>query len=89
MTSSIVPQNQPLLPVFESPFDHIKHTDENGIEYWSARELMTELEYTEWRNFSAVIKKSIIACDNGGNDSTRHFVSVNKMVSLFICIPSI
>ena len=29
-----------------SMFKDIKHMDENGIEFWYARELMTILEYT-------------------------------------------
>lgn len=29
-------------------FDSIKHIDENGEEYWLARELMTALNYKKW-----------------------------------------
>ena len=32
-------------------FESIKHIDENGIEYWYARELQDVLEYTQWRRF--------------------------------------
>ena len=32
-------------------FEDIKHIDENGNEYWLARELMKVLEYKEWRKF--------------------------------------
>lgn len=42
-----------------SMFEDIKHMDENGIEFWYARELMTILEYTNWRNFEKLINKSI------------------------------
>lgn len=35
----------------ESVFENIKHIDENGIEYWEARELQKVLEYKEWRKF--------------------------------------
>ena len=38
-------------------FESIKHIDENGIEYWSARELQGVLDYKEWRKFENVIKK--------------------------------
>jgi len=41
----------------EKLFDDIKHVDENGNEYWYARELMTVLEYSLWQRFSNVIKK--------------------------------
>jgi len=32
----------------EKTFDDIKHVDENGFEYWSARELQKVLEYKRW-----------------------------------------
>lgn len=32
-------------------FENIKHIDENGIEFWYARELMLVLQYTKWQNF--------------------------------------
>ena len=38
-------------------FESIKHIDENGNEYWYARELQKVLEYKEWRKFNDVIKK--------------------------------
>ena len=31
-------------------FEDIKHIDENGVEYWYARELQLVLNYKEWRN---------------------------------------
>ena len=36
-------------------FEDIKHIDENGIEFWYARELMKVLEYNKWENFEKVI----------------------------------
>ena len=44
----------------EKIFEDIKHIDENGNEYWLARELMPLLEYTEWRKFKGVINRAII-----------------------------
>ena len=29
-------------------FENIKHIDENGVEYWYARELMPILQYSNW-----------------------------------------
>lgn len=66
----------------QTPFDRTAHHTEQGQEYWSARELMVTLGYTEWRNFNKVIAKAIVSCDKGGNDSSRHFVDLNKMVDL-------
>lgn len=38
-------------------FEDIKHIDENGIEFWYARELMHILQYSNWQNFEKIIKK--------------------------------
>ena len=46
----------------EKMFDDIKHLDDNGNEYWSARELQNILEYKEWRKFEGVINKAKNAC---------------------------
>ena len=40
----------------EKDFESIKHIDENGVEFWYARELMPTLEYSKWENFIKVIK---------------------------------
>lgn len=63
-------------------FENIKHTTGEGVEYWYARELAPVLEYTEWRNFTKVIDKAILACKNSGFELADHFVDVNKMVEL-------
>ena len=64
----------------QSHFDAIKHVDESG-EYWSARELATLLDYTEWRNFEKVIKKAIKACQSSNRQVSDHFVDINKMIA--------
>ena len=66
----------------EAKFEAIKHINEYGQEYWEARELQGVLEYTEWRNFTKVIEKAKIACENSDIDITDHFVDVNKIVEL-------
>ncbi len=55
---------------------------ENGLEYWLARDLQVLLDYDEWRNFLKVIEKAKTACVNSGQDVVDHFVDVNKMVKL-------
>ena len=42
----------------EEDFESIKHIDENGVEFWYARELMTMLEYSKWGNFKFEIKNN-------------------------------
>src|SRR4030042_4568715 len=54
--------------------------EQNGVEYWLARDLQVLLEYDEWRNFSKVIDKAKISCHNAGQNPADHFVDVNKMI---------
>ena len=63
----------------ESLFEQIKHTDENGNEYWMARQLAKTLEYADFRNFSSVITKAIEACKNSGYNTSEHIVEANEM----------
>lgn len=65
----------------EQTFESIKHMDNQGEEYWYARELQHILEYAEWRNFEKVIQKAKIACEKAKNVEKHNFVEVNKTVS--------
>ena len=64
----------------EKDFEKIKHMDENGVEFWYARELMTMLEYSKWGNFVKVIDKAKEACKNSNINIVNHFADVGKMV---------
>ena len=64
----------------ENVFENIKHVDENGNEYWYARELQTMLGYKEWRLFSAVIEKAQIACSQSNNQINSNFGVYPKIV---------
>ena len=66
----------------EQNFEEIKHINDDGMEYWYARELAKVLEYKSWDKFKNVLKKSIIACEKSNNDSKNHFVQMGKMVKL-------
>ena len=63
-------------------FEGIKKIDENGVEYWEARELMPLLGYTKWENFEKVVKKAKIACKKSKQPVENHFPDVRKMVTL-------
>lgn len=70
------------------PFEAIKRINENGVEFWYARELQKVLQYTEWRNFSKVIDKAKIACENSNQAILHHFVDVNKVADFGGVAPS-
>lgn len=47
-------------------FDDIKQIDENGNEFWSARDLQTALGYSKWQSFQDVIEKAKTSARNSG-----------------------
>ena len=63
-------------------FEAIKHFDENGNEYWFARELKDVLSYKEWRKFEGVIDKAIKSCQNSGISAFEHFVGADKTIKM-------
>jgi hypothetical protein len=46
-----------------SPFDSIKHTDEQG-EYWLTREMWQPAGYAQWQNFEALVQRAIAVCED-------------------------
>mgnify|MGYP006441629769 CR=1 FL=1 len=58
-----------------SPFDHIRHVDEQGNEFWYARELMVLLGYPRWSDFEEAIKRAKLSFEvqNPQNLITEHF----------------
>lgn len=63
-------------------FESIKKIDENGIEYWEARELMPILGYKKWENAEEVIGRAARACINSGQAVDNHFHQFRKMVDI-------
>jgi len=68
-----------LIKYEEKTFEDIKHIDDFGNEYWSARELQIALEYTKWENFEKVIKEAIKACKNSNLNVEEHLPEVRKL----------
>ena len=66
----------------ENIFESIKHIDENGNEYWYARELQKVLEYKEWRKFKGVIDKAMTSCKQSNYNIKDHFVQLDKMIEI-------
>jgi DNA-damage-inducible protein D len=64
----------------QTSLDSIKKLDKD-FEYWSARELMVVLGYSEWRKFIGVIEKAKEACDKSGQNINDHFVGAANMIN--------
>ena len=64
----------------ENIFESIKHIDQNGNEYWYARELSKVLKYRDWRNFQKVVDKAIISAKNSVLDNGDWVVEVNRPI---------
>lgn len=65
-----------------SIFEQIKQIDENGNEYWMARQLAKALDYTDFRNFTSVIDKAKQACENSEQPVSDHLVEFNEVVTV-------
>lgn len=61
-------------------FDDYSRRDDNGTEYWSARDIMKPLGYSRWENFNEAIKRAIISCETSKTPVECHFREVTKMV---------
>ena len=66
----------------ETIFESIKHVDEDGNEYWYARELQYILGYNQWRSINDLIKRAKVACKESENNVNYHFAVYRKMINL-------
>ena len=63
-------------------FEDIKHIDEDGNEYWLARELQIALDYKKWQKFINVIENAKMACEQSKFIIDDHFTQVGKLVNI-------
>ena len=66
----------------EKIFEDIKHFDEEGNEYWLARELQVAFEYKRWDKFCKVIENAKITCEKSKYAVSNHFSHLGKMINL-------
>ncbi len=62
-------------------FEDAAH-NEDGVEFWYARELQLLLGYATWNKFLNVIEKAKTSCISSGYNVDDHFSRVGKMVKL-------
>ena len=63
-------------------FESIKHVDDDGNEYWYARELQNILGYKQWRSINELIERAKVACKESKNNVDDHFAVQRKMINL-------
>jgi DNA-damage-inducible protein D len=72
-------------PLYRSTMDQLealKRVNNQGIEYWRAREIHPVLGYPIWRNFEPVIQRAKEALAGNDIDPSNHFAETRKMVDL-------
>jgi DNA-damage-inducible protein D len=60
--------------VQQNPFDAIRKVGDNGAEFWSAREMMGLLGYSNWQNMREVLDRAEAACRNSGQEAAGNFL---------------
>lgn len=56
--------------------------EQDGVEYWLARELQLLLGYAEWRNFLNAVEKAKESCKSTSEAVSNHFVDVTKTIPM-------
>jgi len=56
--------------------------EQDGVEFWLARELQLLLGYADWRNFVNAVDKAKESCKTTKEAVLDHFVDVNKMIEV-------
>jgi hypothetical protein len=65
-----------------SPFDDVRRVEDDGTEWWSARELMPLLGYERWENFLNAMRRAMTSCRNIGINPPDHFREVTNMIEI-------
>ncbi|MCE2893699.1 MAG: DNA damage-inducible protein D [Flammeovirgaceae bacterium] len=56
--------------------------EQDGVDYWLARELQELLGYADWRNFLNAVDKAKESCKTTGEPVSDHFVDVTKTIPM-------
>lgn len=74
--------NKKIITQHHATFEDVRHVDEDGNEFWLARNLAPLLEYQDWRNFVQVLEKAKVACQQSAQAIDDHFGDLTKMVEI-------
>lgn len=70
-----------LITKLHKNFEDFVH-NEDGVEFWYARDLQGLLGYAKWENFVAAVEKAKVSCSSSNNAVSDHFLDVRKMVDI-------
>ena len=73
--------NKETISKLNKSFEESVH-EQDGVEFWLARELQELLGYSDWRNFVNAVDKAKESCKNTKETVSDHFVYVNKMIEV-------
>jgi DNA-damage-inducible protein D len=63
-------------------FEDAARIDDDGDEFWDARDLQKLLDYSDYRNFLNTVEKAKEACKTTGIAVEDHFVNATDMVDI-------
>lgn len=62
--------------------DEFAQTDQDGVEFWYARDLMRVFGYARWKNFEAVVRRAAVAAEANGVRIEDHIREVARIVAV-------
>lgn len=65
----------------KAAFDDYAH-EEEGVEYWLAREIMKPLGYARWENFQEAIRRAAVSCEESKTPAQNHFRETTKTIPM-------
>ena len=74
--------NKEIITQHHATFEGARHVDEDGNEFWLARDLAPLFEYQDWRNFVQVVEKAKVVCQQSAQAIDDHFGDLTKMVKI-------
>lgn len=63
-------------------FEEAARRDDDGTEFWTARDLARLLQYADYRNFLNIVDRAKTACENSGQAVSDHFVDATDMIEV-------
>jgi len=73
--------NKELILRLSKTFEESAH-EQDGVEYWMARELQDLLGYFRWENFAQTVERAKQSCFTAHQPLENHFREVTKMVPI-------